>query len=244
MRRIKDEDGSVIQEQEDFIELASSEYMLQQLKALLASGAQERLDSLPDGIHSGLHRAGYRGLFFYFTAPDPENPDSCQHYWRYYDVQTQKITDNRFTIASLIACVQDTPRFLGETDVFAVQEKVKAHILESIRTQAAMETAPKIIEPIQQTARTILRGYLNNPTFDRKQVRNALRILSQPMIGSALKKLKSAYDKYQVDANGLALLNSVLENSNLAREMNTQTQPRIQLSADDLYLVCWEYIWS
>jgi len=244
MRRIKDEDGSVIQEQEDFIELASSEYMLQQLKALLASGAQERLDSLPDGIHSGLHRAGYRGLFFYFTAPDSDNPDSYQHYWRYYDVQTQKITDNRFTIASLIACAQDTPRFLGETDVFAVQEKVKMHILESIQTQAAMETAPKIIEPIQQTARTILRGYLNNPTFDRKQVRNALRILSQPMIGSALKKLKSAYDKYQVDANGFALLNSVLENSNLAREMNTQTQPKIQLSADDLYLVCWEYIWS
>jgi hypothetical protein len=40
LRRIKDEDGSIIQEQEDFVELASSEFMLQQLKALLASGAQ------------------------------------------------------------------------------------------------------------------------------------------------------------------------------------------------------------
>jgi hypothetical protein len=218
--------------------------MLQQLKGLLASGAQERLESLPDGIHSGLYRAGYRGLFFYFTIPDPENPDSRQHFWRYYDVQTQKITDNRFTIASLIACAQDTPRFLGEADVFAVQEKVKQHILESVQTQVAMETAPKIIEPIQQTTSAILRGYLNNPAFDRTQVRNALRILSQPLIGSALKKIKSAYDKYLVDANGFTLLNSVLEGSNLAREMNTQTLPKVQLSADDLYLVCWEYIWS
>ena len=67
-----------------------------------------------------------------------------------------------------------------------------------------METAPKIIEPIQQTTSAILRGYLNNPAFDRKQVRNALRILSQPLIGSALKKIKSAYDKYLVDAKGAA----------------------------------------
>ncbi len=60
LRRIRDEDGTVIEEQEQFVELASSEFMLQQLKTLLAAGAQERLDALPDGIHSGLPKPVFR----------------------------------------------------------------------------------------------------------------------------------------------------------------------------------------
>ena len=69
-KRIRAEDGAVVEEQEKFVELASSEFLLRQLKGLLASGAQERLDALPDSIHSGLPKSGNRGLFFYFTAPE------------------------------------------------------------------------------------------------------------------------------------------------------------------------------
>jgi len=43
LRRIRDEDGSVIEEQEQFTELASSEFLLKQLKELLDSGARETL---------------------------------------------------------------------------------------------------------------------------------------------------------------------------------------------------------
>ena len=244
LRRIQDEDGSVVQEQEEFIELASSEFMLQQLKALLAGGAQERLDNLPDGIHSGLFHAGYRGLFFYFTAPDLVHPELRQHFWRYYDVNTGRITDNRFTIASLISCVPDAPRFLGDADVFAIQEKVKADILRSIQNQVALEAAPRIIDPIQQTISTILRSYLNNPTLHRSQVRMALRILGKPMIGSTIRKLKMAYGIYQSGKNEALLLESVLKSGD-ADEIEPQVvQPTHQLTTDDLYLICWEYIWS
>ena len=69
LRRILDEDGSVIEEQEQFAELASNEFLLHQLQSLLDTGAREMLEELPDGIHSGLAQAGGRGLFFYFTAP-------------------------------------------------------------------------------------------------------------------------------------------------------------------------------
>ena len=75
LRRIMEEDGEVLGEQEQFAELASNEFLLQQLRGLLAGGAKELLESLPDGIHSGLAREGERGLFFYFTAPGPHpNP--------------------------------------------------------------------------------------------------------------------------------------------------------------------------
>jgi hypothetical protein len=244
LRRIKDEDGSVVQEQEEFIELASSEFMLQQLKSLLASGAKDRLDNLPDGIHSGLHRAGYKGLFFYFTAPDHSTPDTKQHFWRYYDISTKKITDNRFTITSLVACAPDTPRFLGEADVFAIQERVKESILDSIQTQVAMEAAPKIIDPIQQTISAVLRGYLNNPKLQRSELRQALKILGQPMIDVAVRKLKSAYELFQTNSNESALLSVVLAAGSVDEVVSIPTQPAKQINADDLHLICWEYIWS
>ena len=84
------------------MELASSEFMLQQLKSLLASGAQERLDALPDGIHSGLQRSNYRGLFFYFTVPDPSGADASA-FLALLRSTNRQILDNRFVIASLIA---------------------------------------------------------------------------------------------------------------------------------------------
>lgn len=244
LRRIKDEDGSIVQEQEEFIELASSEFMLQQLKSLLASGAKDRLDNLPDGIHSGLHRAGYKGLFFYFTAPDHSTPDTRQHFWRYYDMATKKITDNRFTITSLVACAPDIPRLLGEADVFAIQETVKESILDSIQTQVAMEAAPKIIDPIQQTVSAVLRGYLNNPKLQRSQLRQALKILGQPMIDASIRKVKSAYEMYQTNNDESALLSTVLSIGNVDEIITMPAEPTRQISAEDLHLICWEYIWS
>ena len=41
-----------------------TEFLEQQLRALLASGAREKLDALPDAIHSGLAREGSHGLLF------------------------------------------------------------------------------------------------------------------------------------------------------------------------------------
>ena len=69
LRRIREEDGAVVEEQEQFAELASSDFLRQQLQALLDAGGREALERLPDGIHSSLARADAKGVFFYFTAP-------------------------------------------------------------------------------------------------------------------------------------------------------------------------------
>lgn len=244
LRRIQDEDGTVIEEQEQFIELASSEYLMQELKALLASGAQEKLDSLPDGIHSGLYRSNYRGLFFYYTVTDPEG--TIQHFWRYYDIQTGKIIDNRFVIAGLINCAPDTPRLIGDADVFSIQAKVQAHILDSIQAKIALEAAPQIIEPIQQTVTAVLRQHLNNPALQRVQVRQAIKMLGQPMVKAALKRLQAAYQGYQISANAPQLLAEIIAIAQPAADV-PETAPSVPmrvLTADDLHLVCWEYIWS
>jgi superfamily II DNA or RNA helicase len=243
LRRIRDEDGAVIEEQEQFVELASSEFMLQQLKSLLAAGARERLEALPDGIHSGLHKAGDRGLFFYFTAPHPSGDP--QHFWRYYDLATAQIQDNRFMIANLIACAPDTPRVVGEADVFLIQERIQQHILESIQAQAAAEAAPTILDPVQQTVMTVLREHLNDPAFDRKEIRAVLRTLGQPMTRGAVRRLKEAYKSYTASGDVVELLTVVREGLPEREATSSEGTPvSPPLTADDLHLVCWEYVWS
>ena len=104
LRRIRDEDGSVIEEEEQFTELASNEFLLKQLRDLLDSGGREALDELPDGIHSGLVRPGAKGVFFYFQGRPADS--ERLHFWKYYDLKGGNIVDNRYLIASLIACDQ------------------------------------------------------------------------------------------------------------------------------------------
>ena len=70
LRRIRDEDGSVVEEEEQFTELASSEFLAQQLKALVEAGGQEMLESLPDGIHSGLAKTGAKGGIFLLSGKE------------------------------------------------------------------------------------------------------------------------------------------------------------------------------
>ena len=67
----------MIEEQEQFAELASNEFLLLQLRNLLDTGARKMLEELPDGIHSGLARDREKGVFFYFSAPGRETRDDA-----------------------------------------------------------------------------------------------------------------------------------------------------------------------
>jgi superfamily II DNA or RNA helicase len=244
LRRILDEDGRVIEEQEQFAELASNEFLLQQLRALLESGAQKMLEGLPDGIHSGLGREGERGIFFYFTAPG-ECGASRRHFWRYYDTKRGRMLDNRFLITNLVACSPDTPRVVGDVDVFAIQEKVVEDILSSVHEQQALEAAPKILDPLQQTVITLLRGYLNSPVTKRSDVREAMQRLRQPMTHTAVRELRRAYDQFQQGQNILGLVDFICKLvSPDSKSVNGSEEGQAPLSREDLHLVCFDFVWS
>ena len=69
IRRIRKEDGAVLEEEEARAELAGPEVLLKQLKELLGREGSDAVVDLPDGIHSGLRRQKCYGMFFYFQAP-------------------------------------------------------------------------------------------------------------------------------------------------------------------------------
>lgn len=244
LRRIMNEEGAVIEEQEQFAELASNEFLLQQLRGLLDTGAREMLEELPDGIHSGLARDGEKGMFFYFTAPGARN-ERRRHFWRYYDIDRDRVFDNRFLIANLIACSPDTPRVVGDCDVFAIQDKVIDDILGSVREQQAVEAAPRILDPLQQTAITLLRGYLNSPSFKRAEVREAMQRLRLPMTHTAIRDLRRVYETVRWDQDIGPVIRHVMSMDAAEPEgasPGSDSQP--SLTREDLHLVCFDYIWS
>ena len=247
LRRIGEEDGKVIEEEEQFTELASSEFLLQQLRGLLDAGGREMLESLPDGIHSGLAKVGAKGVFFYFQAA-PKGGQR-QHFWKYYDLKENGIVDNRYVIANLIACERDTPRVADPAmfgSVFSLQEKVIDDILRSVREQKALEAAPRTVDPVQQTLATAIQSYLNHPDIDRQQAIAAIRFLNQPMLAVQVKELRRMLKEFQASSNVAELLKAV---DGLRETYRSGSDGRGQggtgtegIKREDMRLVCFEFV--
>ena len=268
LRRIEAEDGNVVEEQEQFIELVSSEFLLQNLKSLLNAGLRETVEALPDGIHSGLAHQGAKGVFFSFTAQEKrqqdvslvEVPKGRRHFWRYIDLmehpQGGRIEENRYLLTNLIQCHPDTVRVVppdGTVDIFALQEKVIASILQASVEQLAVAEAPKLLDPIQQTVSTIIRGYIHNSLVSRKEVLTAIQRLGSPLPGVYLKTLRKAYETFLFNKDINALLTAIhamgdastsdAENGSSASGQNPSREKQSLLKREDLKLICFEYIW-
>jgi superfamily II DNA or RNA helicase len=246
LRRISEEDGSVIEEEEQFTELASSEFLLQQLKALMDAGGKEMLDSLPDGIHSGLAKTGAKGVFFYFQAPAKEG--GKLHFWKYFDLRDQALIDNRYIIANLIACQKDTARVVDPEIfrmIFDLQEKVIADILESEEERRALEVAPRSVDPIQQTVATLLQSYLNHPDVNRREAIEIIRFLNQPMLAVQVRRLRQIHREFQGKSDVQLLVTALEElrktvgGEQVTRESGGKTK---QLTREDLRLICFDIL--
>ncbi|HUW30548.1 MAG TPA: hypothetical protein VM223_02950, partial [Planctomycetota bacterium] len=232
---------------------------------LLDAGGREMLESLPDGIHSGLAKAGAKGVFFYFQAAPAHVHGVCpradavrpympakgekQHFWKYYDLKENGIVDNRYVIANLIACERDTPRVVDPAmfrSVFDLQEKVIEDILRSVREQKALEAAPRSVDPVQQTLATAIQSYLNHPDVDRQQAIAAIRFLNQPMLAVQVKELRGKLKDFQASGNVAELLKSVdaLRETYRSESAGTGQGGTVKdgFRREDLRLVCFEFV--
>jgi hypothetical protein len=242
LRRIRDEDGAVLDEEESRAELAGPELLLKHLKEMLNQEAGDSVADLPLGIHSGLRRQKCHGMFFYFQAPRSTG-EGKRHFWRYIDARTLEIEDNRYEIAQRIACQRDEPRYIGDQDVFALEEKVIEQILAMDREARAKAASPATVDPIQQVVTEELKDALRRQAVDRETTKAAIRFLGQPMGRSLHLKLRDAHQQWQKDRDHGALLTSV---ASLAAEFSKQrpVHPTTmeRLTRDDLTLVCFEYV--
>jgi hypothetical protein len=241
LRRIRAEDGAVLDEEEARAELAGPEMLLKHLKEVLNRSGAESIADLPNGIHSGLRRQKCCGMFFYFQAPRTTG-EGRRHFWRYVDARSYEVKDNRYEVAQLIACQPDEPRYIGDHDVFALQEKVVQHIMASEREVEARAAAPITVDPIQQTMAEELKDALRRQTVDRDLAKTCIRFLSQPMGRSLHVKLRRAHQSWPESRDDNALLTAV---GILAEEFG-KDQPVVEGSGsarrEDLELICFEYV--
>ncbi len=248
LRRIAEEDNSVIEEQESFLELASSEALLAELQKVLATEASRWLTDLDDGIHSGLERHDTRGMFFYFTTPHPEQGRS--HFWRYYDKGQNKIIDNRYQIMQIIACGPETPRFpppYQEMNVFDLQERIIESILADVEQQEAVAVVAKPVAQEQNVVSQILQEHLSHPDFDRQELRELRKFLKQPLVGASVQRLRKALQEYGNTGDLAALIGVVRELYEQQGVVAPQPQNGIgqrRLTRDNLHLICFEYVIS
>lgn len=245
IRRIRGEDGTVLDEEEERAELAGPELLLKQLKEVLNHEGTESIADLPSGIHSGLRRTKCNGMFFYFQAPRRDG-QGRRHFWTYIDANTGEIIDNRFEIARMIACQPDEPRFIGNQDVFALQERVVEHILSTERERDAQAAAPIAVDPAQQAVREELKNAIQRGNVDREITKSAIAFLRQPVGRFAVRRLKDAYKEWRINGgDDTALVATVVS---LAHDFGKDAGPddaaADPLRRDELQLVCFEHVSS
>ena len=165
-------------------------------------------------------------------------------------MKDQRIIDNRYIIANTIACDRDTPRVVDPEmfrSVFDLQEKVIEETIRSFQEQRALESAPRSVDPIQQTVATVLQGYLNHPDVDRRHAIDTIRFLNQPMLAVQVRELRQAYKEFQRIGDIKTLLNTIddLRNKFGTQETNSSNGkpgPVSKLNREDLRLICFDLV--
>jgi SNF2 family DNA or RNA helicase len=240
IRRIRDEDGAVLDEEEARAELAGPEMLLKQLKDLLNRDGVHVLTALPNGIHSGLRREKCYGMFFYFQAP--RSGEGKRHFWRYIDAKSHEMMENRYEIAQLISCLPDEPRYIGDQDVFGLQDKVIEHILAADREAEAKAAAPVAVDPIQQTVSEGIKDAIRRRTVDREKAKTCIGFLGQPTGRAVHAKLKAANEKWNSSNDDAALVEEVAGLSEQFGKAKSDDTGVKRLRREDLELICFEYV--
>jgi hypothetical protein len=196
----------------------------------------------------GLHRAGSRGVFWYFRS---KNGASGHNFWKYYDMKSDQIIDNRHLIANLISCNPDTPRVVEQAiykSIFDLQERVVADILEGHEEKVALQAAPQAINPLQQTVSTVLQQFLNHPQVDRKRALGVIAFLNGPMQNIQVSELKKIYTAYQQTQSiselisGLETMQAAYAGAGVARASNKNGKSLPPLRREDLALICFDIL--
>jgi superfamily II DNA or RNA helicase len=240
IRRIREEDGTVLDEEEARAELAGPEMLLKQLKDLLNRDGVNVLTALPNGIHSGLRREKCYGMFFYFQAP--RSGEGKRHFWRYIDAKTHEIMENRYEIAQLISCLPDEPRYIGDQDVFVLQDKVIEHILAADREAEAKAAAPAAVDPIQQTMSEEIKDAIRRRSVDRDKAKACISFLGQPMGRALHAKLKTAHENWTSCRNDATLIEEVVGLSEQFGKQWAADAGVKRLRREDLDLICYECV--
>jgi len=187
LRRIEEEDQKVTGELEAQIDV-SGEFIRQVLADHLKRYGPERLERIPDGVHSGFV-SGKPGFFFHFRVRG-------QHIWRLYDEQSGEVLDSLLTIYKRIRCEPNTERADSERDVHQILAQVKEELLLELNSRIAASEAPTKLFKEQRDLIAILGRNLKHPTVPQEDSLGLLQVLREPMARTLRRELKGVLDSH------------------------------------------------
>ncbi|HNZ60945.1 MAG TPA: helicase-related protein [Methanofastidiosum sp.] len=124
MRRIKNKDSTVIEEIESDA-FGGGEQFYQPLKDYLKSKAKEEIESIPNGVYSGLQSKMFAGIFFYYKY------DNDFHFWYLHDFKNNRLIKNKTEILNYIKCPPEEKRVIP--DFFEKIYEINHSIVDDIR---------------------------------------------------------------------------------------------------------------
>ena len=187
LRRIEDEDQSVTGELEAEVDV-SGEFIRQVLADYLKRYGPERLERIPDGVHSGF-ASSKPGFFFHFRVRG-------QHLWRLYDEESGEVLDSLLAIYKRIRCDPNTGRVESGRDVHEILAQVKEELLLELNSRIAASEAPTKLFKEQRDLVAILGRNLKHPTVPHEDSLELLQTLREPMPRTLRRELRGLLDAH------------------------------------------------
>ncbi|HOK79626.1 MAG TPA: helicase-related protein [bacterium] len=180
IRKISNEDNSVLDELEGISELAVGEFLKEEILNYLQSEGTEKIKKIPNGIGSSIRKENKRGVFIAFK-------DDERHYWCFYDLENKKIIEDRLECIKIIKCEKDEAYYEPPSEikdkVYEVIKEVKNHILARLKTA---QVKPQVLKSPQSQVVAFLK--------QQRDVDNSLMgYFSTPLPEIYLKDLKTLW---------------------------------------------------
>jgi len=208
--------AEVLDELEGISELAIGEFLKEELLEYIKDVGEERIRRIPNGVGSGLRKEGQHGLFAAFK-------DNERHYWCYYDLITNKISENKLEVIRLIRCKKEEPRVELDFDPYKIINKIREHILARLRT--ASLKPPKLKSPQNQIVNWL--QVLGNKVSD------LLEYFSIPLPDIYLRDLRKLWNNRALSEEALIIsLRDFRGNHPITpveRETTTMEEPELKL---------------
>ena len=129
-------------------------------------------------------------------------------------------------------------------NIFELQERAIASIIQSSLQEPILGDIPNILEPIQRTLQTVLQRYMNVPHIKRQEVIAALQKVNVPQPRVHIKTLKKAYQTFSANGNVQALIDTINTTGvAVGSSGDGPGEEKSVLKREDLKLICFEYVW-
>jgi hypothetical protein len=229
LRDIADEKSEIVDELEAMSELDIGDIIKQELLDFLKRIGRERVERIPLGVGSGLHKEGAHGLFVYLRGKE-------RHFWCYYDLTKEHapVTERKLEILRMIRCDEKTERVEPDFDVYPIIDRCKRYITHRLKRHVVK---PPTLKAPQNQIVNWLQAY--SVQTSSKDVSDLMAYFSQPLPGVLLTHLRKLWRKH---SNGLPtvllseLQDFMQENPVVVSDTLTDTE---SVSEDELQLVCW-----